>query len=422
MGSWAQRIVAGVLVAVIAAVAVYVFAIRRESPRPGHVVRIGCAECPPFSTETSGSAIDRFSVEVVATAARRIKQPVEFFKIPNRARASVRAKEIDVWPRLTPEPQDDGEIFFSAPWVSMNYSLLSRRGWQLRAGAKISVGPGSTERRIALQSAPGAELVARVGDKPLEQVCTGAIDAALVDSRVISALLLTDREASCQGVQFQSMPSLEEAVPASVAAQPGSAWAAKLLRDEISRMAADGSLASLHSKWFLVTSNDTRAFDQLRTFERDLMSVRLSALGFAALMLLTLLQAWKLRKLSARAEGASLLKTRFVANVSHELRTPLSGIIGLVDMLSETRMTAHQTELLRLVRNTAGSLVQVITDLLDVAKMEAGHREVAKESFELRTAVEEVCAVMAGRAAEKGIRLETRGAAGSDSRLRAEAR
>ncbi len=417
MGSWVKRLVAGALVAVVAAVAGYVVLRRGESSRPGQVVRIGCSDCPPFLTEPSGSAVDRFSVEVVAAAARRINQPVEFFQIPDTARASLRAKEIEVWPRLTAAPQDNGEFFFSEPWVAMNYCLFSRRGWKPQSGSKISVGPGATQRRIALQSAPGAELVDAGSDKPLRQVCTGEIDAALVDSRVLSALLLADREDSCQGVQFQSTPSKEAAVPASVAARPGSEWAAILLREEISRMAADGSLASLHSKWFLTTSTETGAFDQLRTVERDLTSVRMSAFAFAVLVVLTLLQTWKLRKLRARAEGASLLKTRFVANVSHELRTPLSGIIGLVDMLSDTRMTAHQTELLRLVRSTAGSLVQVITDLLDVAKMEAGQRDVAKESFELREAVDEVCAVMAGRAVEKGIRLETSLEAGLPRRV-----
>ncbi len=220
-------------------------------------------------------------------------------------------------------------------------------------------------------------------------------------------LLLKDRDPLCGGVQFQTTPARDLAVPASIAARPGAAWSARLLRNEIGRMAADGSLASLHAKWFLVTSVETGAFDQLHSAQRDLRGVQWLAFGVAVLLALTLLQTYRLKKFRVNAERANGLKTRFVANVSHELRTPLSGIVGLVDMLSDTRMTAHQTELLRVVRSTALSLVQVINDLLDVAKVEAGQLEIRKTSFELRSAVEEVCAMMAGRAAGKGIRLES---------------
>ena len=407
MGSRRLRSMVGVSVVVLAAASSYIWT-SRLPPDQGQTIRIGCSDCPPFSDESIGSAINQYSGEVLETAARHLKLPIRFVKVSDSSKKSLLAGEIDIWPRLTPEPEDQGDFFFSEPWVAMSYSLLSRRGWDPHPGARVSVGAGVLQRQMALRAVPGAILTGVVGATTLDDLCSGKVEAAFAESRVLSALQLNDRPASCAGVRFQLKPSKEAAVPGSIAARPGSAWAAKLLREEMGRMAADGSMASLHSKWFLITSTETGAFDPLRSAERDLTSVRLAAAGFAILVLLTMRQTCKLRKLSAKAQGASLLKTRFVANVSHELRTPLSGIMGLVDMLSDTRMTAHQTELLRLVRSTAGSLVQMTTDLLDVARVEAGQREIAKEPFELRGAVDEVCAIMAGRAAEKGIRLEAK--------------
>ena len=171
-------------------------------------------------------------------------------------------------------------------------------------------------------------------------------------------------------------------------------------------MAVDGSLAGLHTKWFFTTSIDTAAFDGSRVAQRDLFAIRLLAGSFAGLLLLMMYQLRRLRRLGASARRASVLKTRFVANVCHELRTPLSGIVGLIDMLTDSRLTAYQSELLRMVRSTAGSLVQITSDLQDVAKVDAGILEIERLPFDPRATVEEVCAVMAGRAAEKGIRLE----------------
>ena len=81
------------------------------------------------------------------------------------------------------------------------------------------------------------------------------------------------------------------------------------------------------------------------------------------------------------AEAASQAKSDFLANVSHEIRTPLNGVIGIVDALSRTELSPHQAELVSLVATSGATLEALVTDLLDVAKIEAGRMELELRPF-----------------------------------------
>ena len=93
------------------------------------------------------------------------------------------------------------------------------------------------------------------------------------------------------------------------------------------------------------------------------------------LMLISLYAAFLLEKLHAAiasAKQANEAKSRFLANMSHELRTPLSGVIGMGDLLRETRLSSEQQELVGTLHSSAHSLLELIENVLDIAKIEAG--------------------------------------------------
>lgn len=116
-------------------------------------------------------------------------------------------------------------------------------------------------------------------------------------------------------------------------------------------------------------------------------------------------------------QEASRLKSVFLANMSHELRTPLNGIIGFSELLIDQKpgpLNDKQREYLGDVLASGRHLLQLINDVLDLSKVEAGRMELHPESFVLRRAVHEVRSVLSGMAQRKRIALETAIAPGLD--------
>lgn len=105
-------------------------------------------------------------------------------------------------------------------------------------------------------------------------------------------------------------------------------------------------------------------------------------------------------------QTAAEAKNRFLANMSHELRTPLNGIIGFSEFLVDEKpgsLNGKQKEYLGDVLNSAGHLLQLINDVLDLAKVEAGKMELVAENFQVREAIDEVRAVIQGIARKKQV-------------------
>jgi PAS domain S-box-containing protein len=105
-------------------------------------------------------------------------------------------------------------------------------------------------------------------------------------------------------------------------------------------------------------------------------------------------------------QEASRLKSEFLANMSHELRTPLNAIIGFSEFLVDERpgaLNAKQKEYLHDILNSGRHLLQLINDVLDLSKVEAGKMDLFPETFILPAAVEEVCSIIAPLAQKKNI-------------------
>jgi len=99
-----------------------------------------------------------------------------------------------------------------------------------------------------------------------------------------------------------------------------------------------------------------------------------------------------------RAEAASLAKSTFLATMSHEIRTPLNGIIGTAELMNDGDITPGQSENLAMIRKSGDILLDVITDILNFSKMEAGKITYQMEAFALPTVMQEMSTTMAQRA------------------------
>ncbi|MCB2182003.1 MAG: response regulator [Desulfobulbaceae bacterium] len=115
-----------------------------------------------------------------------------------------------------------------------------------------------------------------------------------------------------------------------------------------------------------------------------------------------------LRKTNARLEEASRLKSEFLANMSHELRTPLNAIIGFIGLLSETELTVEQAEFADTIKKASSSLLVLINDILDLAKIEAGKLELYVDSFNLDGLAKNAEEMFRSQALEKNNTLKYR--------------
>ena len=105
------------------------------------------------------------------------------------------------------------------------------------------------------------------------------------------------------------------------------------------------------------------------------------------------------------AEQANRAKSAFLATMSHEIRTPMNGVIGMVEILAQSRLSDHQVEIVRTIRESATTLLGIIDDILDFSKIEAGRLEIEAAPVSVPDIVEGLCNSLVPVAAAKGVDL-----------------
>ena len=118
-------------------------------------------------------------------------------------------------------------------------------------------------------------------------------------------------------------------------------------------------------------------------------------------------QTYELEVARDEAVKAVKMKSEFLASMSHEIRTPLNAIIGMSDLMSETKMNDEQTRYVSVFRKAGDALLTLVNDILDLSKIEAGQLVLENISFNLMEMIEETADIYALKAADKQIEIIT---------------
>ncbi|GAM74454.1 cheY-like receiver [Vibrio ishigakensis] len=107
-----------------------------------------------------------------------------------------------------------------------------------------------------------------------------------------------------------------------------------------------------------------------------------------------------------RERDANKAKSSFLANMSHEIRTPLNGIIGMTDILNESRLSPVQKDYLTTINSSSQTLLMLINDILDLSKIESGNLEVCPHTCAIKEVIFDTAALIAPKAQQKNVKIK----------------
>lgn len=261
---------------------------------------------------------------------------------------------------------------------------------------------------------PGAKIVACDDDLTvLLKVSAGAADAAVVDYMMASYLIdkygITNLK---YDTEFNYHWNLRFGINKHKAPL-------RAILDKVLSTISDAERQAIYNKWVRIKLDHTHGF-----LERNFKVIT----AFFVLVLLLLAGAvvfnrslqrqvavrtkelkqneQRLKDAKNAAEAANRAKSEFLANMSHEIRTPLNGIYGMLQLIEATATDPEQIQYAKLTMESCTRLTRLLSDILDLSRVEAGKMTIASAPFDLRDAIRSVEALFSSAAQKKGLALQ----------------
>ena len=266
------------------------------------------------------------------------------------------------------------------------------------------------KREIELRE--GRDLLRATVKSSLDSVLIADAEGKIVDLNDATASMFGFAPADMLGREMSGiiMPERLRAAHHAGMARFASTGKPKMMgrRVEIEAMRRDGSEFPIEIS---ISSTGTGAKARYVAFMRDITDRRMTE------------QSLKMAK--DRAEDASRAKAQFLAAVSHEMRTPLTGILGALDLIAATDLSEQQQRYVRTANRSGHALLSVISDVIDISRLEAGKMDLDIGTLDLEEIVGDVVEIIGSLAAERGNKIEvhldariSRALAGDAARIR----
>jgi signal transduction histidine kinase/CheY-like chemotaxis protein len=381
---------------------------QRERARE-RVFRVGFDGAPPLSEIGPNGEAQGLAVSLLREAAKMRGIRLEWVPLGGITPDEALTKgSVDIWPAVGITERRRQMYHLTEPWLSNTFALVSRKERSAvepseLVGKEVAFTGFPVAARMAGAHLPNVRLQkTSYRAEVLERVCDQTVDAGFEEASFLNMLLL-DRPAACSGVALRVQLVHGATFPVGIAARFDAAEAADELRSGLDDLAATGVMPAALDRWASFSSSETRSIFELRASQERRGYLQAGLIASLATMVLLGWQVFRANRAATKARKANGAKSEFLANISHEIRTPMNGIMGMLDVALEGPIGEEKRADLQIARDSSAALLAVLTDALDLSKIEAGRMELVETVFDPAACVSGVMRLFQGAAREKGL-------------------